>query len=171
MDRFTTGSTRWCLQPIQVAHLHCCKKVCCISQNSLKSLEEILEDRHRERWTWLYHAAGPVSALLWEEKREKHCQSPTKPPPADYSCAFFWLYCQKQTTWAWDQVPASFIAHTAQHHSGESKGLWPPAKPAKAFQFYWGFHFISIKSRWINQQWIMCVTEGEAQFLIYTSYC
>ena len=116
----TTGSMRRYLQLNQVAHcslappgchIHTCghKMVCCVSQHSRKSMEEIPGDRllGEESWTGpekgINPAAGPVSAPLCEEEQEEHCQSSTKWPPAGYRCACFWPNCQKQTLCLWQE--------------------------------------------------------------------
>ena len=97
----TTGSMRWYLQTNQVTQVvqlrqngtcgH--KKVCSVSQHSLKSIQEIPGDwlLHEKSWTGLRRAltpaAGLVSAPLYDKEHEDHCQSPTKWPPAGH-CMF-----------------------------------------------------------------------------------
>lgn len=78
------------------------------------SLKEVPRDEtlHNKSWTWLQKgftpAAEPVSAHLWKEDLEEHCQSSTKWPSAFYSCSYFWPKCQKQTPWRWHERPTSF---------------------------------------------------------------
>lgn len=62
-------------------HNYLCKKVCCLSQHSLKSVEEEPGDwpLHEETWRELQKGVNPapelLSAPLCEERQEKRCQS------------------------------------------------------------------------------------------------
>lgn len=81
-------------------HNYLCKKVCCLSQHSLKSVEEEPGDwpLHEETWRELQKGVNPapelLSAPLCEERQEKRCQS-------GCSCACFWPNYQNQTSWRW----------------------------------------------------------------------
>ncbi len=64
--------------------MRCSKEVWCVSQHSLKNMEEILGDGplHEERWTGPEMKKQPSSRTgicsMCEEEQEEHCQSPTK---------------------------------------------------------------------------------------------
>lgn len=89
-----------CTDSSVIQRLH--KKVCFVSQNSVKSTEETARDMLHEK-SWTGHrraAAGPVPVC--NEEQKKHCKRLTKQSPA---C--FWPKCQKQNPWVWLESLAS----------------------------------------------------------------
>lgn len=86
----------------------CCHtRVCCLSQYSLKSVEEILGDgeSHRNTWTGsqkgINPAAGPLSSPA----------EPYKWRPAGFSRSRFWSHCLKQAPSGWqDQDYEAWLA-------------------------------------------------------------
>ena len=68
-------------------------------------MEKIPEDGFysRRAGQGINPAAELASAPLCDKEPEKHCQIPSKWPPAGYWCTCFWPNCQKQTPWGWPE--------------------------------------------------------------------